>query len=434
VEVIDQPSRIEGRYFYRRRDRGREQGSLYTRDAFSGEERLLVDPSAEGGFASVSIYRISDDASIVAYEVRRGGEDKCAVRFVDVKHGKTLEDTLDTGYARGLVLRPEERGFYYCHEDPTKAGEHTVIFRRFGQTTGGQVVFCAPRTQESRLIVTADIAHIGVIWLHNAGSKSVSDFFIAALGKEPQWTRVFSGEESSFHPFLHRGRIFARHVDADELLGVSEFSADGRKLRTVVRDARISIPQLATAGGIIYAKHVGHQSTGISCWSLDGDSIGSVDAPEDGTITLEANRSANKETLFYTYESFHQAPTIFEYDCSEGKSRIFHQRVVRKKSCGLKVASLVCPAKDGTEVPLTIVRDCDKVASQEMPVLLTVYGGFGAPITPAFSVLTTVMMEFGAVLALAHVRGGGEFGERWHQAGCKRNRQTGIDDLLAAVE
>jgi prolyl oligopeptidase len=434
VEVLDQPSRVEDQYFYRRRNRGEEQGCIYTRDITTGRERLLVDPAAEGAFSSVSIYRISEDGSLMAYELRRGGEDKSAVAFIDVKHGSTFEDKLETGYLRGLVLRPEERGFYYCHENPSSKEEHAIRFRCFGDTGNGRVIFRAPRTCESRLILTADTTHLGAIWLHEGSSGLVTDLFIAALGTAPQWVKVFSDKNASFHPFLHEGRIFARYATGDEDSEVAEFSADGQKIRTVINGGALPIRQMGVAGDRIYANQFDYDASALSCWTLNGERHDSVDTPEGGTITLLPHRSINERMLFYSFESFHQPPTIFEYDGVAGRSRIFHQRPMGEQSLASTVTRHVFPAKDGTDIPITLVRMGDRLPDRRAPVILTVYGGFGAPITPQFSVLAIILMEGGATLALAHIRGGGEFGKRWHEAGSKRNRQTGIDDLLAAAE
>src|SRR5260370_5147618 len=116
VEVLDQPAKVAGRYFYRRRNRGQEQASIYERNISTGHERLLVDPSALGPFASVGIHRISEDGSLLAYELKDGVEDKKAIRIVDVESGRILPDRIENGYARGVVFTSDYRGFYYCHE------------------------------------------------------------------------------------------------------------------------------------------------------------------------------------------------------------------------------------------------------------------------------------------------------------------------------
>ena len=434
VDVLDQPSRVGERYFYRRRNRGEEQACIYVRDIASGQEHLLIDPSAEGTFSSVSIYRISDDGSLLAFERRLGGEDKSAVGFVDVNRACILDDTIENGYARGLVLRPEEGGFYYCHDDRENAGEHTVRFRRFGEAGAGPVVFRANRTRESRLVLTADTVHLGIIWIHERCSALLSDFLIAPLSGDPQWVSVFSEHDPSFQPFLHKGRIFARHAAENRNGCISEFSSDGRKIRTVISAGALPIRQISVADDRFYTNQYDHRTSLVSCWSLDGKHLGTVDVPEDGSVALVPHQSVSERSLFYAFESFDQPPILFEYGSTADKSLVFHRRTLREQTTRATVTRFVFSGKDGTEVPLTLVGRGTAPSDREAPLVLTVYGGFGAPMTPQFSVLATILMERGAQLAIAHVRGGGEFGDDWHDAGSKRNRQTGIDDLLSAAE
>ena len=433
VETLDQPSRVRGRYFYRRRKPSEEQACIYSRDIATGEERLLVDPAVDGKLASVSIYRISDDGNIMAYELRCGGEDKTAVGFIDVNRGCSLGARIKAGYPRGLVLRPQEGGFYYCHENRGDSDEHAIRFRSFGESGAGRVVFRAPRSRESRLLVTADTVHLGILWLRESLGRPISDFLIAVLREDLRWVKVFCEKDRSFHPFLHQGRIFAGQVTAEDESSISEFSSDGREIRTVVSAGATPIREIAVAADRIYVNRFDYRAADISCWSLNGNRLGSVDTPQDGTITLLPHRSANEQSIFYAFESFEQPPTLFEYD-STGRSRVFHRRSLEGEATSLRVSHCTFPGKDGTEVPLTLVRKSGRSPDCEGPAVLTVYGGFGASMTPQFSVLATILIENGALLALAHIRGGGEFGARWHEAGCKRNRQTGIDDLLSSAE
>lgn len=430
VEVIDQPSRMVGLYFFRRRSRGEEQSRIYVRDIATGRERLLVDPSSGGPFTSVSIYGISNDGSILAYERKRGGEDRSEVGFVGIREKQVFGESLESGYLRGLVLRPEEAGFYYCHESDESIGDHTLSFRHFREKGGGRVVFRKPRTLGSRLLVTADNGRLGVMWLHEGLSGIVSDFFIAELGSRPHWVRVFSDRDPSFHPFLHQGRIFARCGSGD----VSEFSSDGHKIRTVVPGDTVPIGKIALTNGRIYSSHLDYHGSHISCWSLDGESLGQIATPTDGTITLLPSRSESEHNIFYSYESFNQPTMIFEYHCATGKSKVWHRPISEGQQIHCTVSRHAFTGKDGTQVPITVVEPPHALKCTPISAILTAYGGFGVSMSPHFSVLATIMMEFGTTFAIAHVRGGGEFGRQWHEAGSKRNRQQGIDDLIAAAE
>ncbi|MBB6143720.1 prolyl oligopeptidase [Silvibacterium bohemicum] len=434
VEVVDQPSRVDGRYFYRRRNRGEEQGSIYVRDIATGRERLLVDPSNQGPFTSVSIYRISAAGSLLAYELRRGGEDKTALCVVDVKSGQTLHDEREVGYERGFAFRPHEDGFYFCRETRTGAEEHTIRFHLFRQPGSGRIVFRVPRTEESRLILIADAVHLGAIWLHRSDSGIVTDFFIAPLSDEPQWIKLLSEKTPEHHPFIHQGRIFVWKNAEDGGSAVTELTRNGLELRTIIPKQRSVIRQLAIAKERIYANQFEGGIPSISCWTLSGEPLGVIDAPKDGSISLLASYSQHESNVFYTYESFDQPLTIFEYAADVKRSQIWHQRISTPVQTRAKTCRTSFQSRDSARIPLTLVLPDDSSQGRPRPAILTSYGGFGAPMTPQFSVLATIMRELGAVLAIAHIRGGGEFGKPWHEAGRRQNRQNGIDDFIAAAE
>lgn len=432
IEVLDQPFRLAGRYFYRRRHRGEEQASICERNIATGEECVLVGPPDSDPFTSLSIYRISHDGSLLAYERRRGGEDKSAVGFVDIRSGQKLSEVPELGHARGLVFRPRGDGVYYCHESPTGSEEHVVRLRYFGETAAGRVILRLPRSEQSRLILTGDGFRLGVLWLHRSHSGTVSEFFVATIEEEMQWTRVFSDRDPSFHPFLHHDRIFAKYISNDPYMEISEFSSEGQKIRTILSGA--SIRQIAIANDRIYVNCLEDGFPRISCSALSGEKLGWLDAPSDGTLVLLPGSGTREPNVFYTYESFEQPPAIFEYFAGAGHSVIWHQQLAGTPHSAANLRRVSFPSFDRTEIPLTLVSPADDAPDRPRPTLLTSYGGFGASMTPRFSVLATLMRESGTALAIAHIRGGGEFGKPWHEAGRRQNRQNAIADFIAAAE
>src|SRR6202011_5886906 len=135
LKSLDQPAQVGNRFFYRRRGRDSEQGSIYVQEISTGRERLLVDPSSGGPFSSVHIHWISNDGSLLAYEQKHSGADAQAIHFVDLASGSTLKEHIEIGVARGLTFAPERDGVYYCHESGSgrDAGSHSIRFHRFGQ-------------------------------------------------------------------------------------------------------------------------------------------------------------------------------------------------------------------------------------------------------------------------------------------------------------
>jgi prolyl oligopeptidase len=429
--VVDQPARVGDRYFYRCRDRGQEQACIYVRDITTGAERLLVDPSNGGPFASVGIYRISEDGSLLAYEAKQGGEDRRAIRFVDVESGRTLADRIETGYARGLAFTPDHRGFLYCHELSGDVQEHRIQLHRFHESVADHVVFRGARTPGSRLVLTADSVHLGAILVHRHGPELIEDLWIARRNEPTDWRQVFAGRMLPFSPILRYGRIFAlSYADAPKGRLV-ELSEDGREIRVIIPERNTMIRRLVVASSRIYTSHLDNLVPSVRKWSLSGEDLGEIDLPPDGTVQLIANRDEG-DGFFYTYESFTQPTITFEYLSDSGQSLIWHSQALPANREPVQVRRVTYRSNDDTLIPMTLVGK-NTGSTCEAPVILSAYGGFGVSATPQFSTLVTVLLELGAVFALPHIRGGGEFGRAWHEAARGKNRQASFDDLLMAA-
>jgi len=169
-------------------------------------------------------------------------------------------------------------------------------------------------------------------------------------------------------------------------------------------------------------------------WLFTGVHIGSVSLPTGGTVQILPVYDENAASIFYTFESFDTPPTIYEYCIETDTSRMWHQRGTAYRTSSASVREVSITSKDGTPVPVTLVSFARNDTATLRPVIMTSYGGFGVSATPQFSVLVAILMELGAMFAIPHIRGGGEGGKQWHDAGRARNRQLSFDDFIAAAE
>ena len=434
VEVVDQPVKVEGHYFYRRRNRDQEQACLYERNAATGREKLLVDPYGQGPFTSVGIHRISDDASLLAYEVKDGGADAKEIRIVDVETGNSFPDRIESGYARGFTFASANDGFYYCQESSLCTHDHLIRFHSLSWTVGDRIVFSRTRVPGSRMVLIANAIHLGVIWIHGCGPEPVCDFFIAPRERDSDWRPVFVNKKLPYSPILHQGRIFVLSQENAPNGQIIELASNGQVVHTVVPENEATPRQIVIAGGRFLVSYLKNGRSSVHSWTLEGERAGEIDIPSDETIQLLPQLGPPGASLFYSQESFSRPVQIFEYTPATRKTFAFDQRAHSQESNRLEARSLSFTGKDGTAIPITLVAHDGATHSRTQPVIMTGYGCFGVPMTPQFSVLVTIMMELGAVFALPHIRGGGEFGKSWHDAGRARNRQTAIDDFLSAAE
>jgi len=434
IEVVDQPARVGGHCFYRRRERGQEQARIYVRDGAIGRERLLVDPSGEGPFSSVGIHRISDNASLLAFEVKRDGGDAAEIRIVDVGNGRILPDVIENGYGRGFVFDLDKGGVYYCQESSTGVDDHLIRFHPFMQASRGRTVFSRRRAPGSRLALIADSVHLGAIWIHSRDTEAVCDFFIAPRIRDSNWQPVFVNKKLPCQPILHMGRIFALTFDTEINGKVIELTTHGYEVRTIVTPSEAPICQIGLARDRFFSGCLKNGSTSIHSWTSDGRDAGEIATPAGGTVAILPRLGPPGESLFYTYETFLQPPSIYEYGAWKGGSSLFHQRKPSLDSGCCEVVSHTIAARDEAKLPMTLVVPTQAQYRRPLPLIMTSYGGFGVALTPRYSALVTIMLEMGTAFALPHIRGGGEFGKPWHNAGRARNRQTAIDDFIDAAE
>jgi prolyl oligopeptidase len=435
VDVLDQHARLGSRYFYRCRKKDQEQGCICVLNVTTGTERVLVDPSKQGPFATVAIHRIRDDGSLLAYEVRDGGSDAKAIHIVDVEEGRILPDHLEIGYARGFAFAADGTGYYYCHELLESLEPHTVRFHHFGETTyEDEVLLRLDRRQQSRLVLLADESHLGAILSYANGAGSLVDFYLSRRTCDSHWTPVLVNKESPYGVFLSHGHIFAITKEGGTRRQIMELTENGIPYRTVVPEWDHEIECFTIAAGNIFAAYLVDRKPVVRRWTLAGEYAGAFEIPDDGSIQLLSDLSANSDSLFYAYESFTNPPSVYEYVAHAGRLITRGTRAGSELGKLFKVKEVSYFSKDGTEVPMSLVMRNDINQNLIRPVILTSYGGFGVSMTPKFSVLVTIMVELGAIFALPNIRGGSEFGKGWHEAARARNRQVAFDDFIAAAE
>jgi prolyl oligopeptidase len=434
VAVVDQPARVGGLCFYRRREKGQEQACIYVREETLGSERLLIDPSGEGPFCWVGIHRISDDASLLAFEVKRGGGDTAEIRIVDVGNGRILPQVIENGYGRGFAFDLDRGGFYSCQEPSAGAGDHFIRFHSFLHPSRERTVFSRAGARGSRLTLIADTVHLGAIWIHGWGTEAVCDLLIASRVHDSNWQPIFVNKKLPCRPMLQIGRIFVLTYDGAINGRVVELTTAGYEVRTVVPPSELPIRQIGLARDRFFISCLDNGSTSIHRWTSDGRDAGKMTTPAGGTVTILPRLGPPADSLFYTHETFLEPPSIYEYEARTGGSSLFHQRAPSLDPSRYEVADLSIAAKDGTALPMTIVVSTEARSRRPLPLIMTSYGGFGVALTPRYSALVTAMMELGAAFALPHIRGGGEFGKPWHDAGRAQNRQTAIDDFIDAAE
>jgi prolyl oligopeptidase len=434
VNVLDQPVKVAGRFFYRRRRKDQEQGCICVQDTLDGQERVLVDPSALGPFASVGIHHISRDSALLAYQLKHGGSDAMEIHFVLTETGQQLPDSLPLGYARGLLFTSDGSGFFYCHEDLSRKEDHTIQFHEFGRYSYDPVLFHRRRTPCSRLVLAGNDLRIGAIYRHELGDELQTDLYCASQDGGSVWRPVFVDRQSPHEPLLHQGRIFAFTEDHAPNGKLIELSNNGTEMGIIVPESGSRIGQYVCTDEAIYVRYQLDRRSSVRVYALDKSWVETALFPVDGTIQLLPRLTSHSDSLFYSCESFHDPLAIYEYQPQRKASTLLARSGPPSSRNAFGVEEHWFLSYDGAKIPMFLVRRSDLDPTVPHPIVMTGYGGFGASMTPKFSVLVTHLVELGAVFALPCIRGGSELGKEWHEAARRTKRQVAISDFIAAAE
>jgi prolyl oligopeptidase len=440
VETIDQIGMVQNRYFYRRREVGHEQASIFVMDSTDRSERILVDSSAQGSFVAIGICGISTDASVLAYEIKHGGEHTKTIHFVDVNTGLALTDHLDRGLARGLALRNANDGFYYCHEfsnDPAvQERDHVVWFHRRGSSPeADRALLTLPRTRSSKLVLTYDGEMLGAIYCHEQSGVLTIDFFCSRQDQDGIWKCICRNEPAQFSPFFYRGRLFAHRLQNTQNGEIVELGlTDGRPTSVIVPEWHARVNQLAIVQNLLYISYLVGTDTVLRIWSFDGEFLGTLPLEEGNSWGLLPGYTNQADELFLHSESFTRPPTLYRYQPHTRERTVWNQRQAPCFATSYTTRRLAYKSHDGTEVAICLLGPEDDALLRNRPMIMTAYGGFGVTLTPQFSTFVAVMLELGFLFALPQIRGGGEHGQRWHEAARRRNRQVAFDDFISAAD
>jgi prolyl oligopeptidase len=437
VETYDSLQKAGNRYFFRKRLPDQEQGSIYVRDGLNGNDRVLIDPAARGTgkYTSVKPLRVSPDRQLLLYEVKEGGERTGTFELLDIETLVKLPDILPRGLLRGFVFAPDSRSFYYVHEPvapacpPRNAVYHHVLGTPLSED---REVFCLAAHPELRLFLFRGEKCFG-IFVQRLCEKTYTDFYIYSFAEGSRPEPVVLNVHYVFEPILVNDQIFAmtdRHAPNLKIVEVCSRGDAEPIFREIVPETDVPIRQWAVARRRIFVSYVKQTRTAVRVHDFSGELVQELPVEEGETVRLIG--PVCSEELCVESESFTQPVTIWRYDSRTNNRTLWAKRNAPFDPANYRQEHVWYTSKDGTCIPMFLVgRDRVRRAS---PTIMTSYGGYGLSMTPRFSVLTAILIEYGCVFALPNIRGGSEFGIEWHNSAKRRNRQKAYDDFLCAAE
>ena len=443
------PVKEGGRYYYTYNDGLQNQNVVHVQTSLDARAELLIDPNtwSDDGTVALSSFFPSPDGQHVAYLIQDGGSDWRQARIINVDSGKELEDELDWLKFTGLSWAGDGSGFYYSRYPETSAEEkfqslnmnQAVYFHRIGTPQDEDtLIYASPENPEWGFSaeVSDDGAHLVItVW---KGTDNRYQIVHQDLGDPDAQPRMLI--EGFDHDYTFVGNVgselfFRTNKDAprNRLIAIDVGNPQIDNWREIIPQAKDVLDGVSLVGGVIIADYMQDAQTVVKIFALDGSPTGTVDLPGIGTAAGFGGKFDDPET-FFVYTSYDTPTTINRLDVETGEVTVFRQPDVDFDSDDYVVKQVFYESGDGTSVPMFISHRKDIELDGNTPTMLYGYGGFNISQTPRFSITRLAWMEMGGIYAVANIRGGGEYGEEWHKAGTKLQKQNVFDDFIAAAE
>jgi prolyl oligopeptidase len=438
VDAVGVPVERGGRYFFTKRGRGQDLFVICVRRGMTGPDEVLVDPHplSPDKTTSVTLLDVSYDGRLVAYGIRQGGEDELLVKLRDVDTGKDLPDTMPRARYHALSLTRDKAGFFYARHDRTVGPR--VLYHALGQDPASDKVLFGEGVGPEKIIaanLSEDGRYVFLTLFHGSAPKKTEVYFREAASTGP-FVPIVNDVEAKFLPDVAGDKMYLQtnwQAPNGRILEVDLKQPARERWREVVPAGEATIESFSLAGGRVFVNTLENVASRVRVYGTDGTRLGEIAFPSLGTVGAVAGRWESDEA-FFSFKSFHVPETVYRYSVKTGTQTVWARQDVPMDSDAFEVHQEWYTSKDGTRVPMFLVHRKGLKRDGTNPALLGGYGGFNLSMTPSFSAKNALWIERGGVYALPSLRGGGEFGERWHEAGMLARKQNVFDDFVAAAE
>ena len=440
---------IEGAYTYFYKNDGlQDQYVVYrykTGEAQSSAE-LFLDPNtfSDDGTTSLGQLSFSDDGSIAAYSISEGGSDWRKIIIIDTETKQGLEPRLIDVKFSDIAWYKNE-GFYYSSYDKpqgselsAKTDQHKLYYHKLGTAQqNDKVVFGATPEQKRRYVggtVTDDNRYL---LISGAVSTSGNDLYLKDLTKpNSELVTILDHTNSDTYIIDNKGSqlFLVTNLDADnkKIVSVDVAKPTAEHWLDLIPETD-NVLSVSTGGGYLFTEYMVDAIAKVYQYDHQGNKIREIALPGAGSVSSLSGK-AEAETLYFTFTNSTTPPVILAFDVKSGKTHTFYQSKVMFDSEHYVSKQVFYTSKDGTKIPMIISHKKGIELNGKNPTILYGYGGFNISLTPSFSISRAIWMEQGGIYAVANLRGGGEYGRKWHDAGTKTQKQNVFDDFIAAAE
>jgi prolyl oligopeptidase len=443
------PSHHGNRFFVSRNNGLQNQSVVFSMDSLEGELRELLDPNrlSSDGTVALSGTDLSDDGKLLAYGLSRSGSDWQEWRVRSVDSSKDLPDIVQWVKFSSASWNKDGSGFYYSRYDAPKPGEaltganyfHKLYFHRLG-TPQSSDVLVFDRTDKKEWNFYGGVSDDGqyLIITASEGTDPRNRVLYKDLSKTGSPVVELLMDFDADYSFIDNdGSMFWFRTDLNaprsRVIGIDVTRPDRANWKEIIPQSEDTLTAVSAVGDRFLCHYLKDARSVVKVFTLDGRFERDVDLPGIGSAGGFSGKRSDKET-FYSFTSFTTPGTVYRYDVASGTSSIWRAPKVTFDSAAYETRQVFYPSKDGTKVPMFITHKKGMKLDGKNPTYLYGYGGFNISLTPTFSVPIAAWLEMGGVYAMPNLRGGGEYGEAWHKAGTKLQKQNVFDDFIGAAE
>ncbi len=437
------------RYFYYKNNGLQNQSVLYTQPTLDAEPTVLLDPNtlSEDGTVALSGISISENGQYLAYGLSTAGSDWMEWKVRNIETGEDTDDLVQWVKFSGASWTHDHKGFFYSRYDEPKENtkledvnryqklyyhtlgtpqaEDTLIYERADQPDWG---FGAGVTEDGGYLIIS-------VWLGTSPQNLL--FYKDLKNPESEVVELISEFEAQYSMIDNEGPVFWFQTDLDapkgKVIAIDITDPDRTNWKTIIPEVEETLESVGLINNQFVADYIKDAYTQIKIFDLAGTFVREVELPGIGSAGGFDGKRMDTET-FYSFTSFTVPSRIYRYNLLTGESTLFREPNIPFDPDAYETKQVFYPSKDGTKIPMFITAKKGLELNGENPALLYGYGGFNISLTPSFSISTLVWLEMGGVYAVANLRGGGEYGEAWHQAGIKTSKQNVFDDFISAGE
>ncbi|MBD1832865.1 S9 family peptidase [Cyanobacteria bacterium FACHB-472] len=437
------------RYFYFKNDGLQNQSVLYTLISLDAEPRVLLDPNklSEDGTVALSGVSISEDAKLMAYGLSTSGSDWQEWKVRDIETGEDISDHLKWIKFSGASWTKDNQGFFYSrYDEPNEEtkledvnyyqklyyhqlgkpqSEDILIYHRPDQKEWG---FSGGVTEDGRFLIIS-------VWLGTDPKNLI--FYKDLANPNAEVVELINEFEANYSFIDNDGDVFWFRTDLDaprgRVIAIDTKNPARSQWQEIIPQTDEVLESVGLLNNQFVVDYLKDAHTQVKIFDLNGAFVREVELPGIGSAGGFSGKRYDTET-FYSFTSFTTPATIYHYDMVSGESTIFRQPKVDFNPADYETNQVFYSSKDGTQVPMFITHKKGLQLDGNNPTYLYGYGGFNVSLTPSFSVGSLIWLEMGGVYAIPNLRGGGEYGEEWHQAGTKLNKQNVFDDFITAAE